>query len=84
MPPDPPSGDEFIARGRTVEQVGEAMNQPVVYLSCEGMFKAFERAGMSRQDLCTYCIGGEHPFASFVSLDHFAMSSQLDLLKDAG
>ena len=83
MPPDPPPGDEFIARGRTVEQIGEAMNQPVVYLSYEGMFKAFERAGMTRQGLCTYCIGGEHPFAGFVSLDHFAVTSQLDLLKDA-
>lgn len=58
MPPD----DSFIARGRTIEQIGNEIGMPVVYLSVEGMLKAFEMLGINRKNLCTYCIGGKHPF----------------------
>ena len=57
MPPD----DNFIARGRTTEQISEEMGINVVYLSSEGMLKAFEKLGIERKRLCTYCIGGSHP-----------------------
>ena len=79
MPPMPKPGDEFIARGRTVDEVGEAMGMPVVYLSREGMLRAFERAGLSELDLCTYCIGGGMPFETAGSLIQIGEKPQLDL-----
>jgi len=79
MPPMPQPGDEFIARGRTVDEVGEAMGMPVVYLSREGMLRAFERAGLSERDLCTYCIGGGMPFETAGSLIQIGEKPQLDL-----
>ena len=66
MPPDPPPGDEFIARGRSHEQISSEMEMPVVYISTEGMLKAFEEAGIPESSLCTYCIGGRYPFSDFV------------------
>ncbi len=79
MPPNPPSGEEFIARGRTPEELAELIEMPVVYLSREGMHKAFARAGLREQDLCTYCIGGRMPFAADGSLMQIADRPQLDL-----
>ena len=58
MPPD----DNFIARGRTQEEINNEMRMPVVYISREGMFKVYKKLGISEQNLCTYCIGGKHPF----------------------
>lgn len=61
-------GDSFIAinpsteKNRTLEEISDTIGMDVVYLSQEGMFRAFERAGISRQNLCHYCIGGPHPF----------------------
>jgi amidophosphoribosyltransferase len=78
MPPNPPDGEGFIARGRSVEQIGERMGMPVVYVSVEGMKRAFERLGLPDEGLCTYCIGGRHPFEGCESLS--ADSAQLPLL----
>lgn len=58
MPPD----DDFIARNRTEEEMAKKIKMPVMYLSRDGMLDAFERAGINRDDLCTYCIGGDRPF----------------------
>ena len=58
MPPD----DNFIARGRTLEQISREMKMPVFYLSMNGMLSAYEKLGILGGNLCTYCIGGEHPF----------------------
>ena len=58
MSPD----DNFIARGRTLEEISEEIGMPIRYISQEGMFKAFEKSGISSNNLCTYCIGGKHPF----------------------
>lgn len=58
MPPD----DNFIARGKNLEEISNKMKMPTVYISLEGMLKAYERLGMPKEHLCTYCIGGEHPF----------------------
>ena len=63
MPPDPPEAEGFIARGRTSEQISDAMGMPVVYISAERMYQAFRRLGLPQDRLCTYCIGGDHPFA---------------------
>ena len=84
MPPQPPPGDEFIARGRTQEEISLEMKMPVVYLSLAGMLKAFKKAGIPENQLCTYCIGGGHPFASFSPIAHTMRATvQLDLLSPA-
>lgn len=59
---DMPSTDNFIARGRTAEEINAQAGIKVVYLSVDGMLRAFERVGLPRTSLCTYCIGGSHPF----------------------
>jgi glutamine phosphoribosylpyrophosphate amidotransferase len=58
----PPHADRFIARGRTLDQISAEIQMPVRYLSVEKMLQAFEACGLPRQTLCTYCIGGRHPF----------------------
>ena len=55
------------------------MGLPVVYISTRGMMRAFERLGLESGRLCTYCIGGGHPFAGCEASDS-AGESQLDLL----
>ncbi len=59
---DMPPHDTFIARGRTQDEISAAAGLRVAYLSVEGMLRSFEKAGLPRTSLCTYCIGGEHPF----------------------
>ncbi len=54
--------DDFLARDRTPEQINEELGLQIVYISPTGMLNTFERMGMPRGDLCTYCIGGCHPF----------------------
>ena len=81
MPPDPPQGSEFIARGKSIEQIGEAMEIPVVYLSRQDMLRAFEAAGLPERDLCTYCIGGSEPYETVGSLVQIGGKPQLDLLE---
>ena len=64
MPPD----DDFVVRdkvlgqNRTFGQIGEKIKMPVGYISLKGMLMVFEELGLSSENLCTYCIGGEHPF----------------------
>jgi len=58
MPPD----DNFIARNRTAEEISEKIGIDVHYMSIEGMLKAFEKIGLRKDELCTFCIGGKHPF----------------------
>ena len=68
MPPD----DNFIIRkidessgkpvNRSFKEVGEILGVEMYYLTIEGMFKTFEKLGIPRDHLCTYCIGGKHPF----------------------
>jgi amidophosphoribosyltransferase len=80
MAPDPPAGEEFIARGRDTEQISEKMGMPVVYVSMAGMLRAFESLGLGDRQLCTYCIGGGHPFADCEPIPEEAHKAQLDLL----
>jgi len=59
---DMPPEDSFIARGKDIGQISDEMGMPVRYISVEGMLKTYEALGMPRSELCTYCIGGCHPF----------------------
>ena len=59
---DMPPNDDFIARGRTVQEISKEMGMTVVYLSLEAMLKAYKELGLPQENLCTYCIGGRHPF----------------------
>jgi len=71
---DMPPNDNFIARedinqkNKTLEEItnemkiDEKMKMEVKYISVDGMLSAFEKLGMPSKDLCTYCIGGKHPF----------------------
>ncbi len=59
---DMPPHDKFIARNRNLEEIREHMKMEIYYLSVNGMLQAFKRAGMPKENLCTYCIGGIHPF----------------------
>jgi len=68
MPPD----DNFIIRPkisgisskfeRTDEEINEAMGIDIFFPPVENMLRVFERVGMPREKLCTYCIGGPKPF----------------------
>jgi len=63
---DMPSGDKFIARtgrkNRTLEEIEQIIKMPVEYLSYESMLEVFSKEGLKPHEICTYCIGGKHPF----------------------
>lgn len=65
---DMPPEDDFIVRtadkkaNRTSAEINKDLEVNVYFLSVSGMFKAFERCGVKRENLCSYCIGGEYPF----------------------
>jgi amidophosphoribosyltransferase len=58
MPPD----DDFIARGRTLEEISNDMGMQIVYISSQGMLDVYKKLGIPEGNLCTYCIGGQPPF----------------------
>jgi hypothetical protein len=49
-------------------------------VSVPGMLRAFQHLGLENDDLCTYCIGGDHPFAGCGPLAKEEVKDQLDLL----
>lgn len=59
---DMPLDDNFIARGKSLEDISQEVGMEVVYLSKNGMLDAFESMGIRRRNLCTFCIGGKLPF----------------------
>jgi len=59
---DMPPEDNFIARNRTPEQISKLIKMPLGYISRGGMLQVFEKLGLPEENLCTYCIGGQHPF----------------------
>lgn len=66
---DMPPEDNFVVRNptgenRTADEINRALGMEVYFLSPDGMFKAFEAAAMGRENLCSFCIGGKHPFNS--------------------
>ena len=64
MPPE----DDFIVRtedkkaNRTDQEISQVLGMNVHFLSPLAMFRAFERCGIKRENLCSYCIGGNWPF----------------------
>ncbi len=65
---DMPFDDNFLIRcgnrNRTLEEISMQYNRKIqpLYLSSGGMFKAYEKLGMPRENLDTYCIGGDFLF----------------------
>ncbi len=59
---DMPTGDNFLARNRTLDEMASMIGSPINFLSVDGMLEVFERAGIKPKKLCHYCIGGPHPF----------------------
>lgn len=59
---DMPPTDNFIARGKTDQQISDALGMETYFLSVNGLLEAFERMGINRESLCYHCIGGSKPF----------------------
>jgi len=65
---DMPPGDDFIVLDKTKkmnatnEEIDLKLGVKTHFLSVEKMLETFEKAGIPRTSLCTFCIGGEHPF----------------------
>lgn len=59
---DMPPNDNFIARDRTIEEISRELGVEVRYLSTKRMLEEFGKLGLPPHHLCTYCIGGKHPF----------------------
>ena len=62
MPPIENEDHKFIARGRNVEEISAEIGMPVRFISVSGMLDVFKNFGIIEENLCTFCIGGEHPF----------------------
>lgn len=53
-------------RNRTQEELNKALGVELLFISPDNMLRAFENVGYKRENLCTYCIGGKHPFHDIV------------------
>ncbi len=62
---DMPPHDNFVIRGNernlTEREISEKIGVEVKYISLEGMLQTFDRSGIKRENLCTYCVGGRGP-----------------------
>jgi len=62
---DMPPEDNFVVRDSVQErnredsEISEQIGAEVHFLSVNGMFNAFEKAGLPRDHFCSFCIGGE-------------------------
>ncbi len=61
---DMPPRDKFIARERTRAEISSKMGMDVHHLSLERMLAVYRRCGLHPEQLCTYCVGGPHPFGN--------------------
>jgi amidophosphoribosyltransferase len=67
---DMPPEDNFVVRkkengklqNRTDEEINEVTGVKTYFLSYKGMLNCFERCGIPKENLCTFCIGGKLPF----------------------
>lgn len=65
---DMPPEDDFVVRtsdkkkNRTDSEISKELGMETFFLSPEGLFRVFERLGIPRKNLCSYCIGGDFPF----------------------
>ena len=62
MPSKENKNNKFLARNRTSDEIDKFVGAKVYFLSTKGLRKVYEKRGMPFGNLCTYCIGGEHPF----------------------
>lgn len=63
MPLEPPSGDEYIARDRGLNEISQIMSRrgievQVIYLTLANMLRAYESIGIKPEKLCYFCVGG--------------------------
>jgi amidophosphoribosyltransferase len=67
---DMPPEDNFVVRknvngkpvNRTDKEINEATNTNTYFLSYEGLLNCFEKCGLPKDQICTFCIGGKKPF----------------------
>jgi len=62
MPPKENKDHKFVARNRTIEEISAEIGMPTRFISVDGMLDVFRSFGISEEELCTFCIGGQHPF----------------------
>ena len=62
MPPEESENHKFVARGRNFRSIGRKIGMEARALDARGMKSAFRKAGMDPNNLCTFCIGGCHPY----------------------
>lgn len=60
---DMPPEDKFFARNRSNDEMNRLAGGQVVYLTVEGMLSVYKKLGISEDKLCTYCLGGDYPYA---------------------
>lgn len=65
MPSKENKHHKFLARGKTLEEMSKEVGVKIGFLSIEGMERAYKSVGIEFKDLCTFCIGGLHPFRDF-------------------
>ncbi len=63
---DMPIDDNFIARdgnrNRSDMSINRELGAEIYFMSLDGMKKAFEKAGIPPENICTFCIGGPRPY----------------------
>lgn len=65
---DMPPEDDFVVRNENEqrnsfeEEINNNIGAEVKFISPERMFLAFEKAGLKKDQLCSFCIGGKKPF----------------------
>jgi len=62
MPANENDDHSFLARGLSTEEISAKVGMDVRYLSVEDMNDVYRSLGKNPDDLCTFCIGGRHPF----------------------
>ena len=62
MPPEENEEHKFIARNRNVDEISKIIGMPVRFISRQGMLDVFRSFGIAEESLCSFCIGGKHPF----------------------
>ena len=58
------AGIAAVIKEKAIEKFGKPVNAEVEvrYMDIEPLLEVFESFGLTREELCTYCIGGAHPF----------------------
>ena len=66
--------DNFLARGRNLSEIEikvldklqvhlkNKIKVKVAYSSLDGLLDVYDDLGIGRENICTFCVGGEQPF----------------------